>query len=224
MDEDVLAVVPRAGVPEQVFLRARRRIAAEAARPTVPVLLVAHDGDAGTRLVLSLFAFSQPDVARRRLLPIAMLGNVGRRFGQRHDTHTHPLGDHLGTQLRPFGEHVHDDVAGHEQRGVRDLGGAEDRDPERVGIFRVERIVAERRRGSDDVRLDVVADDRLIARCLAERQHQGGKTEHGVFHRGELYLSGRTSAVRMVAGLHLSLDQSITSGRVDPASVRSTCK
>src|SRR5438046_565632 len=38
-------------------------------------------------------------------------------------------------------------------------------------------------------------------------------------HRGELYLSGRTSAVRMVARLHLSLEQSTTSGRVDPASV-----
>ena len=160
--QDVLAVIARPRISEQVLLRASRRIPAQPARAAIPVLLVGHLADAV--LVVRALAGRQYAAVERRLLPIAMLRNVRRHLGHRHDADAPALRNQGVAHILPLREHVIDDVARDEERGVRRLLGADDRDAERAGEFLVERIVAERRRHGADVGLDVVVDQRLVLR------------------------------------------------------------
>src|SRR5262245_65542871 len=78
VDEDVLAEISRARIAKQVLFRAGRRIAAEAAGATIPILFVSHAGDATGFVIIGFFLWRQTKIVAPRTPSVSVLGNVGR--------------------------------------------------------------------------------------------------------------------------------------------------
>jgi hypothetical protein len=176
VDQDVLAVVACPRIPEEVLLRARRRIPAEPARAAIPVLLVGHLADAV--FIVRALAGREHAAVERRLLSIAMLRDVRRHFRNGHDADAPAFRDQRVAYVLAFREHVDHDVARDEQCRVRCLLGADDRNAHRVRVLLVERIVAERRRHRGDVGLHIVVDQRLVLPVLRGRRDERRREHH----------------------------------------------
>ena len=95
-----------------------------------------------------------------------MLGDVVGQFGLGHDRELPLLAHELLAQVGPVGEHELHDVARHQQRRVGHLLRRHDRDAVRVDVLLVERIEPERGRRRRHGELDVVLQERRLARAF----------------------------------------------------------
>jgi hypothetical protein len=145
VDEDVLAPVARIRIAEQVLLRSRRRVAAEAARTVGVVITIAcstgSSRDAPGRFIreysgMSIVISTSAMTPVRQLRAIIALRKSGR-----------------------IASIAVDDVAGDEQRRVGHLSDETTGMPCASTYFLVERIDAERCRHRLHLGLDVVGDE-----------------------------------------------------------------
>ena len=136
--QDARAVVAIVGAGEQVLRPDRRERAAHAAGARVPIGAV---GEAADPLgIMFALAPREARVVGPGLLPVALLGDVERRFVGRHDRDALPLADELGGEVGAGREHRHDDLAREQQRAVGGLRRGKDRDAAGVDEASVEGV------------------------------------------------------------------------------------